>query len=188
MTTDFVALTPKRLSIQNGYTVELLAESAVDVEGLLANDRAKVLALAIDLAAINGAGAPAPTGLLNQSGLALITSTGTTLTTGKMLGWTDITNFESTVADANADVATMGWLFTPQVRGLLKATPMFSSGYAMPIWPVLESRDPSGLEQGPLGYKAGVTNQIPKNYGTGTNLHAAVLGDLAVRRCRLGRV
>ena len=30
---------PKRLSIQNGYTVQLLAESAVDVEGLLANDR-----------------------------------------------------------------------------------------------------------------------------------------------------
>ncbi len=179
VTTDFVALTPKRLSIQNGYTVELLAESAIDVEGLLANDRAKVLALAIDLAAINGAGAPAPTGLLNQSGLALITTTGTTLTTGKMLSWTDIVNFESTVASANADVATMGWLFTPQVRGLLKATPMFSSGYAMPIWPVLDSRDPSGLEQGPLGYKAGVTNQIPKNYGTGTNLHAAVLGDFS---------
>jgi HK97 family phage major capsid protein len=179
LTTDYVGLAPKRLSIQNGYTVELLAESAVDVDGLLARDRDKVLALAIDLAAIAGAGTPAPTGLFNQSGLATITSSGTTLTTGKMLGWTDITNFESTIAAANADVATMGWLFTPQVRGLLKATPMFPSGYAVPIWPVLESRDPSGLEQGPLGYKAGVTNQVPKNFGADTNLHGAVLGDWA---------
>jgi len=176
VTTDYVALTPKRLSMQNGYTVELLAESAVDVEGLLANDRNKVLALAIDLAAIVAGGAPAPVGLLGQSGLALITSSGATLTTGKMLGWTDITNFESVVAAANADVATMGWLVTPQVRGLLKATPMFPSGYAAPIWNSV-TRDPSGLEDGPLGYKAGVTNQLPKNFGTGTNLHAAVLGD-----------
>lgn len=177
ITTDYVTVSPKRLSIQNGYTVELLAESAVDVEGLIANDRDKVLALAIDLAAINGAGAPAPTGLFNQSGLALITTTGATLTTGHALGWTDITNFETTVAKANADVATMGWLVTPEARGLMKATPMFPSGYAMPIWPVLATRDLNGLEDGPLGYKAGVTNQVPKNFGVNTNLHGAVLGD-----------
>ena len=67
-----------------------------------------------------------------------------------MLGWTDITNFESTVANANANVATMGWLVTPQVRGLLKATPMFPSGYAVPIWNSV-TRDPSGLEDGPSG-------------------------------------
>lgn len=177
VTTDYVALSPKRLSIQNGYTVELLAESAVDVEGMLAADRAKVLALAIDLAAIVSGTAPTPNGLLGQSGLATITSSGTALTTGNALSWGDIAKFESTVAAANADVATMGWLFTPETRALLKTTPMFASGYAMPIWPVLETRDPSGLEQGPLGYKAGVTNQVPKNFGTNHNLHAAVLGD-----------
>jgi HK97 family phage major capsid protein len=176
VTTDYVALTPKRLSIQNGYTIELLAESAVDVEGMLANDRNKVLALAIDLAAIIAGTAPTPNGLLGQSGLALITSTGTALTTGHPLSYLDVVNFESTVAAANADVATMGWLVTPQTRGLLKGTPMFASGYAMPIWSSNE-RDPSGLETGPLGYKAGVTNQLPKNLGTGTDLHAAVLGD-----------
>ena len=176
VTTDYVALTPKRLSIQNGYTVELLAESAVDVESLLAADRAKVLALAIDLATIVSGGAPAPVGLFGQSGLALITTTGTALTTGHAPSYTDILGFESTVAAANADVASMGWLVTPETRKILKGTPMFASGYAMPIWGS-NQRDPSGLEEGPLGYKAGVTNQLPKNFGAGTDLHAGVLGD-----------
>lgn len=177
VTTDYVALQPKRLSIQNGYTVELLAESAVDVEGLLARDRDKVIALAIDLASLVAGGAPAPVGLFGQTGLATIASSGTALTTGSALSWSDIAKFESTVAAANADVASMGWLYTPETRGLLKTTPMFPNGYAMPIWPVLATRDPSGLEDGPLGYKAGVTNQVPKNFGTNHNLHAAVLGD-----------
>ena len=56
-----------------------------------------------------------------------------------------------------------------QLRCFPLATPV-------PIWNS-ETRDPSGLEDGPLGYKAGVTNQLPKNLGAGTNLHAAVLGD-----------
>lgn len=176
VTTDFVALTPKRLSIQNAYTVELLAESAVDVEGMLANDRNKVLALAIDLAAILPASGSSPNGILGQTGLALITTSGSALTKGNALSYQDVIKFESTVAAANADVATMGWLLTPETRGLLKGTPMFPAGYAMPIWSS-NDRDPSGLETGPLGYKAGVTNQIPKNFGSNTSLHAGILGD-----------
>lgn len=180
VTTDYVAITPKRLSMQNKYTIELLAESAVDVENMLANDRAKVLALAIDLAALNGAtGGANPVGVLQTSGLATITSSGTAqASTGHALSYLDILAFESKVAAANADVATMGWMFTPETRGLLKGTPMFASGYAMPIWSSNE-RSPDGLETGPLGYKAGVTNQLPKNLSASSvnNLHAAVLGD-----------
>jgi HK97 family phage major capsid protein len=180
VTTDYVAVTPKRLSIQNKYTIELLAESAPDVENMLANDRSKVVHLAIDLAAINGAtGGANPVGVLQTSGLATITSSGTALGSGgHALSYADIVAFEAKVAAANADVSTMGWMFTPETRGLLKSTPMFASGYAMPIWGSNE-RDPSGLETGPLGYKAGVTNQLPKNLSASSvnNLHAAILGD-----------
>lgn len=176
VTTDFIALTPKRISAQNAYYVELLAQSAVDVEAMLSNDRAKTYANAIDSATLLAAVGGAPNGLFGQTGLALITTNGAVLSTGKAPSYQDILNFEAVVAEANADVSTMGWLCTPQTRALLKGTPMFPAGYAMPIW-AGGQRDPSGLEDGPLGYKAGVTNQVPKNFGTGTDLHALVLGD-----------
>ena len=179
VTTDFVAITPKRWSIQNAYTVELLAESSPDVEGMLARDRAKVQALAIDFASINGpTGGASPVGVLNTSGLATINSSGTTLTTGKALAYADWLAFESTLAAANADGATSGFLVTPETRGQAKGTPMFPAGYAAPIW-ASNQRNPDGLEVGPLGYMAGVTNQMPKNLGAGTNLHAALFGDFS---------
>lgn len=177
VTTDFVAITPRRGSIQNKYTVELLAESSPDVENLLANDRSKVTSLAVDFAAAAGpTGGASPVGVLNTTGLATFASTGTTLTNGKALSYNDWLEFESIVAAANADSASCGFLLTPEVRAQAKGTPMFPSGYAMPIWSS-NQRDPDGLEVGPLGYKAGVTNQLPKNFGTGTNLHAVVFGD-----------
>ena len=55
---------------------------------------------------------------------------------------------------------------------------MFPAGYAAPIW-ASNQRNPDGLEVGPLGYMAGVTNQVPKNLGAGTNLHAALFGDFS---------
>jgi HK97 family phage major capsid protein len=177
VTTDFVAISPKRWSIQNKYTVELLAESSPDVENMLARDRAKVQALAIDLAALNGpTGGASPVGILQTSGLATIASSGAALTTGKALQYSDWLAFEETLAIANADTASSGFMVTPETRAQAKGTPMFPNGYAMPIW-ASNQRDPDGLETGPLGYKAGVTNQVPKNLGANSNLHAAVFGD-----------
>lgn len=179
VTTDYVSITPRRGSIQNKYTIELLAESSADVENLLANDRNRVTSLAIDFAALAGpSGGSSPVGILNTSGLATINASGATLTNGKALSYADWLSFESTVAAANADSATSGFLLTPEVRAQAKGTPMFASGYAMPIWSS-NQRDPDGLEVGPLGYKAGVTNQMPKNFGAGTDLHGVVFGDFS---------
>lgn len=177
ITTDFVALTPKRLTMQSIYTIELLAQSAVDVEGTLAKDRAKVLNLAVDLGAISGPGTGgAPTGILNTTGLALVTPSGATLTAGKTLGYLDTLQFESLIAQANADVLGMGWLVTPEVRAILKATPKFTNAIAAAVWDAGRT-DPDGLQDGPEGYRAGITNQLPKNGGAGTNLHTAIFGD-----------
>lgn len=179
VTTDYVSITPRRGSIQNKYTIELLAESSADVENLLANDRNRVTSLAIDFASLAGpSGGASPVGILNTSGLATISASGATLANGKALSYADWLKFESTVAAANADSATSGFLLTPEVRAQAKGTPMFASGYAMPIWSS-NQRDPDGLEVGPLGYKAGVTNQMPKNFGSGTNLHGVVFGDFS---------
>lgn len=179
---DFVAVQPRRGSTQSGVDIELLASTSPDVEGLMRADFNRVRSLAIDEATLAGpVGGPGPQGLLNTSSLALITPTGTTLTSGgKALSYADYIAFETLTAVANADVATSGWMLTPEVRGLAKGTQKFAGANAEPIW--REGKyDPSGLEDGPLGYKAGITNQLPKNGThagvTGAVLHAGVFGD-----------
>ncbi len=183
---DFVALQPNRGSTQSAIDIELLASTSPDVEGLMRADFNKIRNLGIDYAAINGpVGGPGPLGLLNATGLATITPSGATMPSGgKFLSYVDCTAFETSVAAADADVATSGWMLTPEVRGGLKTTPKFTNTtgtlVAEPIWKE-GPKDPNGLEDGPLGYKAGVTNQLPKNLThagvTGNVLHAGIFGD-----------
>jgi HK97 family phage major capsid protein len=179
---DFISVTPHRISAQTAWTVELLAESAPDIEGLARFDQDVVIKLALDLAAISGPGGASPLGLMNLTGLTLLSPSGTAFGDGgKPLTWADILAFESTVAAANADVATSGFMFTPEVRAQLKATPKFASGYAIPIWDD-GPKDPMGIDtQGPAGYRAAVTNQLAKNGTksgvTGSILHNAIFGD-----------
>ena len=179
---DFISVTPHRISAQTAWTVELLAESAPDIEGLARFDQDVVIKLALDLAAISGPGGASPLGLMNLTGLTLLSPSGTAFGDGgKPLTWADILAFESTVAAANADVATSGFMFTPEVRAQLKETPKFASGYAIPIWDD-GPKDPMGIDtQGPAGYRAAVTNQLAKNGTksgvTGSILHNAIFGD-----------
>jgi HK97 family phage major capsid protein len=180
---DFISVTPHRISAQTAWTVELLAETAPDIEGLARADQDRVIMLALDLAALSGpTGGANPVGLMALTGLTLLSPTGTAFADGgKPLTWVDILAFESTVAAANADVATSGFLFTPEVRAQLKQTAKFPAGYAVPIWND-GPKDPLGIDTaGPAGYRAAVTNQLAKN-GTksgvsGSILHNAVFGD-----------
>lgn len=183
LTMDFISVQPRRGSTQSAVDIELLASTSPDVEGLMRADFNRIRALGLDEAALAGPiGGPGPVGLLNATGLATIAPTGTTsiYTTAKMLCWPDVTNFEEVPAAADADVATSGWMVTPGIRQALKSTPMFAAGYAQPIW-MPGKRDPNGLEEGPMGYMAGVTNQLPQNGATagytGPGLHTGIFGD-----------
>jgi len=199
LTMDYVTLSPKRYSMQTAWTIELLAEMSPDVEALARADMAKVRLLGLDLASISGTGSSngQPQGLLGTTGLTFINPTGTKFATSgaddgaQPLTFTDILSFESNVAAANADVATSGWMFTPEVRAQLKNTLKFPSAAIAqggPIWGD-NAKDPDGLEVGPLGYKAGVTNQLPKTGAkvasypaadyTANALHTAIFGDFS---------
>lgn len=69
-----LALTPKRLAARSGYSLQLLRQSSIAVEGFIRNDQASVLAIAIDLAAIQGTGSSGqPTGIVNTSGIGSFT-------------------------------------------------------------------------------------------------------------------
>lgn len=142
-----LGLTPHRLAASTPYTKQLLAQASLDVEALVRNDLMAVLALAKDLAAINGSGASGePLGIMNTTGLGSVTF-------GAAPTWAKVVEFETTLATANADVGNIAFLTTPAVRGKWKTVEK-ATGTAQFLWP------DGGLVN---GYRALASNQVPSN-------------------------
>ena len=130
---------------------------SIDVESFVRNDLATVLALAIDLAAINGSGSNnQPTGILNTSGIGSVAGG----TNGLAPAWSHLVDLESAVSIANADVGTLGYLTNAKVRGKLKQTSKVSGQNGF-IWEA--GNTPVN------GYMAGVSNQVPSNLTKGSS-------------------
>lgn len=167
-TVDQVTMSPKTVGAYTDISRKLLLQSSIDVEAFVRSDLSQVLALAIDLAAINGTGASnQPTGILSASGVGVVPGD----TNGKALTWSDIVALETAVAVANADVGNMGYLTNAKVRGKLKTTSKVSGQNGF-IW------EDGGTVN---GYRTGVSNQVPSNLtkGTGSNLSAVLFGNWA---------
>lgn len=165
---DQVTMSPKTVGAYTDISRKLLLQSSIDVESFVRSDLATVLALAIDLAAINGSGASnQPTGLLSASGVGVVPGG----TDGAAPAWSHIVALETAVAVANADVASMGYLTNAKVRGKLKTTSKVSGQNGF-VW-----EDGKTIN----GYTAGVSNQVPSNLtkGSGTNLSAILFGNWA---------
>ena len=165
-TLDNVAMSPKRAGLYTQYSKQLLAQSTIDVDSFVRRDIEFAIAKYIDSKAINGSGATnIPTGILNTSGVNDITIGDN----GGALDWARIVQFETEIAADDADVARMGWLTTPGVRGFLKSTEKASNTAQF-----IMMEDDSLL-----GYAFRVSTQVPSNLtkGTGTGLHAAIFGN-----------
>lgn len=160
---DQVTMTPKTLGAFTDITRKLLLQSSIDVEGLVRNDLATVIAMAIDLAAINGSGASnQPTGILNTAGIGSVAGG----TNGLIPTWGNLVDLESQVAVANADLGALGYLTNAKVRGKLKQVSKVSGQNGF-IW-----------EDGMCnGYNTGVSNQVPSNLtkGTASGICSAIL-------------
>lgn len=152
---DQVTMSPKTVGAYSDISRKLLLQSSIDVEGFVRNDLASVLALAIDLAAINGTAAGnQPRGLLATSGIGDVAGG----TNGAAPTWANMVELESDIAIANADVGTMGYLTNAKVRGKLKTTSKVSGQNGF-VW-----------EDGMVnGYNAAVSNQVPSNLVKGTS-------------------
>ena len=75
MTVGQVSMTPKTLGAFTDITRQLLIQSSMDVEALVRDDLAQAIALAIDLAGLEGSGSSGqPTGILNTSGVNTVTN------------------------------------------------------------------------------------------------------------------
>lgn len=129
LTFSQITMSPKLLQSSTSYSRKLLLQASVDVEALVRNDLMKIVALAIDLAAINGSGTSnQPLGIFNQTGI------GSVLTANAALSKSVFVDLETAVAQANADIGTMAYLTDAQVRGKLKKTPELGNTIALPVW------------------------------------------------------
>lgn len=156
---DQVGLTPKTVGAFTDMSRKLLLQSSIDVEAFVRQDLATVLALAIDLAGINGSGsANQPRGVLNTSGIGSVAGG----TNGAAPTWENIVDLETAVAVDNALLGNLGYLTNTKVRGALKKTEMFSGTNGKPIWE--RGSEPVN------GYRAVVSNQVPSDLDKGTSV------------------
>lgn len=166
-----IAMTPKTIGAFTDISRKLIIQTGGGAEMFVRNDLAKAIALAIDLAAINGEGANGiPLWILNVNGIGAV-SMGSP--NGGAPTWGKIADLETEVAADNADVGKLGYLTNQKVRGELKQT---QKGTNLPfIWENGQAPGEGSLN----GYRAGVSNQVPSNLveGSGTNLSAIIYGN-----------
>ena len=113
---DQVNMTPKTVGAFVDYSRRLLLQSSIDVEGMVRNDLARVIALEIDRAAVYGTGSSnQPQGLTNVSGIGSETLTGTGT-------FAEYIAMETDVAAANADAGSLRYIVNATTRGGLKST------------------------------------------------------------------
>lgn len=161
-----VSLSPKTAMAATKYTRQFMLQSSLDVEQLLREDLATIVALGVDLAAINGSGASnQPTGILVASGTGVVAIG----TNGGAPTYEHMVDLETKLAEANIPFQNIGLLTTPGIKGKLRKTQKFASTNGDPVW---ENNDVV------LGYKAVASNQVPSTLtkGTSTDCHGVILG------------
>lgn len=165
---DQVVLSPKTAMAQQGYSRQLLRQSAGVVDTLVTNDLRKTAALGIDRAALHGTGASnQPTGLYTASGVNPVAF-------GGAITFPKVVEMETVIAEADADVNEMGYLTTPGVRGNAKTTQKFSGTNGEAIWT-------GKAGEGEMnGYRAEVSTQVSKTMlgsaPTGGTAHGIAFG------------
>jgi HK97 family phage major capsid protein len=164
-----IPLRMKTVGALSRYTRTMMMQSSIDIESFIRNDFARIIALAIDTAAISGTGlSNQPRGILNTTGVGSIALGAA----GGQPTWGSIVGLIREIEIDNANLGGTAWLTNPQVMSKLMTTPIQSGG--------LEGnfllKEPGNTL---CGYPFYVTNQIPANLikSTGTNLSALILGN-----------
>ena len=122
-----LALTPKTVGAYTEISRLLMLQSTPAVDALVFNDFARVIALAIDLAALEGSGASGqPTGISNTGSIGSVT--GTSMDLAKII------EFQSDLAAGNALSTGCAYVTTPSVAALLAARARITSTDSLTLW------------------------------------------------------
>lgn len=157
LTLGSITGSPKTVSGRIDLTRRLLLQSSPSAEALVRGDMQKGITLAVDLAAINGAGSSGePEGILNATGIGSVVGGAN----GAAPDWADIVDLEEEVAVDNADIGALAYVTNAKVRGKLKQTVKGSSEPPF-VW------DESNMLN---GYSTYVSNQVPSNLDKGSSV------------------
>lgn len=121
-----IALTPKTASAYTEISRNLLLQSSPGAEGIVSDDLAQVVALAVDLSALSGSGVSGqPQGITATTGIGSVTATS--------VNYAKVLEFQTDVATSNVTPARGGYVTTPAAAAILMATQRFSSTDT-PLW------------------------------------------------------
>jgi HK97 family phage major capsid protein len=151
---DKVSLTPKHVGALTEYSRNMLMQSTPAIENLLADDFAKILAEAVDLAAIKGGGSNEPTGVLATSGIGSVAIG----TNGGPITWASVIDLIATVDVANAQ-GTAFLTNSKVVKSGRKIQKVSSTDSVM----IIDAPDELA------GYPLATTNLVPSNLTKGTS-------------------
>lgn len=167
MTFGQMAVSPKTVSGQAAMSRSLLMNSNPSIEGLVRSDIAKIVAEAVDTAAISGTGVKDPKGLLNYADLPLLTRTGAD--NGKAVSTDELIDMTAELDIANSLNGNLKWLTNPKV-----------------VRQVMKQKNGEGdylhlttLPASLLSYAVGRSTNVPSDLtkGSGTDLSAIIFGD-----------
>jgi len=152
-----VQLDPKHCGTVSEYSRNMLLQSSPDIEQLLRADKAKGLANALDVAAINGTGSNDPLGVLNLTGLATVNGPVT---------WAAILQMIETLEEANAEGT--GFVTTPGMKRLLRSTAKVSSTDSVMVMQTNNEL---------AGFPIVTTTNVPSDLGSPAEGDALIFGD-----------
>jgi HK97 family phage major capsid protein len=158
-TFDSLKLSPTRLPAFTEVTRKLLNQSSTSIESWLRSYLMYKLSKVMHVNIIND--------ILGNGNVNAVTNG----TDGGSLDWGKVVEFETKVANADADEPSMAFLTNPKVRGALKTTSK-ESGQAIYLW------DTDNLVN---SYMAVVSTIVPDDLtkGEGSDLSAAIFGNWA---------
>lgn len=156
------AMAPKTVGALTDISRKLLKQSSPSVDMLVEDDLQKILALAIDAAALHGTGSTNKiTGIAATSGIGSVVGG----SNGLAPTWANIVSLWSEVAVDNADIGSLGFLTNAKVVGKLMTTDK-ASGAAQFVCPSFPNAD--GFANFG-GMRAGVSNQVSSTLTKGSS-------------------
>ncbi len=159
-----LALSPKTLGVYTEISRLLMMQSTPAVEALVMEDFARVMALGIDLAVLEGSGSSGqPTGISLTAGIGSVS--------GSSLALAGVTEFQTDLATGNALTPGCGFVTTPAVAGLLAQRARISSTDSVTLW------RGNVLEGTVEGFRARTTTQITAATMTFGDFAQAVLAE-----------
>jgi HK97 family phage major capsid protein len=168
---DKVSLTPKHVGALIEISRNMLLQSSPDVEGIIRDDFAQLLASALDRAAILGGGSDEPSGILaSGSGVTVVDATD-----AAALTYLNVIGCITAVAGSNALQGSLGFLTNSGVVSAacttLKDAADTASSFIMP------NPGAGTLAGYPLAMSNNVPSDLSKGAHGGTDLSALIFGD-----------